>query len=130
MFGQRRKFDMSELTIETFILGPDEANCYLVSSGSDAVVFDVGVEPDRLIARIEELGLTLRGIYVTHFHLDHIGGVQQVHEHFGAPVFASRKMSSSRNCPWRRAESVSSSNMWAFRIHPSAQGGRPCSARS
>jgi len=89
MFGQRRKFDMSELTIETFILGPDEANCYLVSSGSDAVVFDVGVEPDRLIARIEELGLTLRGIYVTHFHLDHVGGVQQVHEHFGVPVFAS-----------------------------------------
>lgn len=80
---------MSKLTIETFILGPDETNCYLLSTGSDAVVIDPGLEPGRLIKRIEELGLNLKGIYITHFHLDHIGGVKELVTRFDATVFAS-----------------------------------------
>jgi len=79
---------MNQLIVETFILGPDDTNCYLLSSGSDAVVIDVGVEPKRLIERIEANGLTLQALYLTHFHLDHIGGVKEVSEHFGAPVYA------------------------------------------
>lgn len=82
---------MSQLTIETFILGPDETNCYLISSGKRCVVIDAGVEPQRLIERISELGLTLEGIFITHFHLDHVGGVRQLVDHFAAPVYASEK---------------------------------------
>lgn len=80
---------MSTLTIETFVLGPDETNCYLLSTGSDAVLIDVGLEPARLIKRIKDQGLTLRGVFLTHFHLDHIGGVKDVLSHFDVPVYAS-----------------------------------------
>ncbi len=80
---------MKRLIIETFVLGPDETNCYLVSSGSDAVVIDTGMDPERLIKRIEDQKFTLQGIYITHFHLDHVGGVSELSEHFNAPVFAS-----------------------------------------
>ncbi len=80
---------MTKLSIETFILGPDETNCYLLSSGKDAVLIDVGIEPERMIARIDELGLNLKGIYLTHFHLDHIGGVKEVLAQYDAPVYAS-----------------------------------------
>lgn len=80
---------MSKLTIETFILGPDETNCYLLSSGKEAVVVDVGIEPDRLLHRIDELGLDLTGVYLTHFHVDHIGGVKELLNRFDAPVYAS-----------------------------------------
>lgn len=82
---------MAKLSIETFRLGPDETNCYLVSVGSEAVLFDVGVEPGRLIERIESGGFDLKAIYLTHFHLDHIGGVKEVAERFGAVVYASGK---------------------------------------
>ncbi len=80
---------MGKLTVETFILGPEESNSYLLSSGSDAVVIDADTDQERLVERIETSGLNLRAIYVTHFHLDHIGGVRELHERFGAPVFAS-----------------------------------------
>lgn len=80
---------MGSLTIETFILGPDETNCYLLSAGGQAVVIDAGIEPERLIARIEEQGLDLQGVYLTHFHLDHVGGVKELVHRFPAPVHAS-----------------------------------------
>ncbi|EGB14874.1 beta-lactamase domain protein [Pseudodesulfovibrio mercurii] len=80
---------MARLTIETFILGPDETNCYLVSMGGRAVVVDVGLEPGRLIERIKALGLALEGVYLTHFHLDHIGGVKELLEAHPTQVFAS-----------------------------------------
>jgi glyoxylase-like metal-dependent hydrolase (beta-lactamase superfamily II) len=80
---------VNTLTIETFVLGPDETNCYLLSAGGEAVVIDAGVDPGRLAARIEEQGLALRGIYLTHLHIDHSGGVRELHDRFGAPVYAS-----------------------------------------
>ncbi|MFH1915559.1 MAG: MBL fold metallo-hydrolase [Pseudomonadota bacterium] len=80
---------MSTLTVETFILGPDETNCYLLSAGGEAVVIDAGVDPARLAARIKEQGFALRGVYLTHFHIDHAGGAGELRQLFGAPVFAS-----------------------------------------
>lgn len=80
---------MNTLTIETFILGPDETNCYLLSSGKEAVVIDVGIEPKRMLDRIDELGLTLKAVYLTHFHLDHIGGVKALLARHDVPVYAS-----------------------------------------
>jgi glyoxylase-like metal-dependent hydrolase (beta-lactamase superfamily II) len=82
---------MARLTIETFILGPDETNCYLVSLDGRAVVVDVGLEPGRLIERIKTLDLTLEGVYLTHSHLDHIGGVKELLEAHPAPVYASEE---------------------------------------
>lgn len=80
---------MSELTIETFVLGPEETNCYLLKAGGRGVVIDVGIEPGRLIERIESEGLTLEAVYITHFHLDHVGGVKELLERFDVPVYAS-----------------------------------------
>ncbi len=80
---------MTQFTIETFVLGPDETNCYLLSSGDDAVVIDVGIEPQRLLDRIDELGLNLKAVYLTHLHLDHIGGVKELLIRFDVPVYAS-----------------------------------------
>lgn len=84
-----RDSHMSELTIETFVLGPEETNCYLLQAGGRAVVVDVGIEPERLIQRIESEGLILDAVYITHFHLDHVGGVKTLLERFDVPVFAS-----------------------------------------
>lgn len=80
---------MSTLTVETFILGPEETNCYLLTSGSDAVVVDVGVDPARLLDKIEADGLNLHAVYITHFHLDHVGGVKELLSRFDVPVYAN-----------------------------------------
>ncbi|NDV18859.1 MBL fold metallo-hydrolase [Pseudodesulfovibrio sp. JC047] len=80
---------MSTVTIERFVLGMEETNCYLLTEGKNAVLVDVGTEPQPVIARIREQGLALVGVYITHFHVDHVGGVQEVLEAFSVPVYAS-----------------------------------------
>lgn len=80
---------MSRVSIETFVLGPDETNCYLLSTGRDALVIDPGIGPDRLVERISEQGLRLEGVLLTHFHLDHIGGVKELVAAHPAPVYGS-----------------------------------------
>ncbi len=72
-----------------FTVGPVQENCYLVRpTGSDrAVIVDPGEEAPRLLAAIEELGVTLEAILITHTHFDHVGAVAPVAKATGAPVW-------------------------------------------
>ncbi|MEW8979617.1 MAG: MBL fold metallo-hydrolase [Symbiobacterium sp.] len=69
-------------------LGDFASNCYVVAcpETGKALVIDPGY-PDPWIRRcVEENGLTVAQIVLTHGHLDHIGGVGWVKEWSGAPV--------------------------------------------
>ena len=72
-----------------FTVGPVQENCYLCRrEGSDrALIVDPGDEPDRLLGAIEELGVTLDGILLTHTHFDHVGAVAPVARATGAEVW-------------------------------------------
>ena len=65
------------MQIETFVLGAFESNCYLVQStnGESIWLIDPGGDPQTVISRLQEMGLTPDGILLTHGHLDHIMGV-------------------------------------------------------
>lgn len=60
--------------------GPGEA--VLIDSGSDK---DAAKKVWRILG---ELGLSLRAIYATHSHADHIGGCRFLQEKSGCPVYA------------------------------------------
>lgn len=66
-------------------VGPFQENTYLVidDETGDAVVIDPGDEGDKVIEMIEASGATLRAVWLTHAHLDHIGAVSAVRRHFG-----------------------------------------------
>lgn len=69
-------------------LGDFGANCYVVACQETgrAVVIDPGY-PDPWIRQcVQENGLTVEQIVLTHGHLDHIGGVEWVKGWSGAPV--------------------------------------------
>jgi hydroxyacylglutathione hydrolase len=73
--------------IETFVLGPFETNCYLVyesspAPGSPCWIVDAGFEPAALIHRIGELGLAPQALILTHAHVDHIAGVDEILREF------------------------------------------------
>jgi hydroxyacylglutathione hydrolase len=78
------------MDVRMFTVGPVQENCYLFRrDGSDrALIVDPGDEADRLLGAIDELGLTLEGILVTHTHFDHVGAVAPVARATGAEVWA------------------------------------------
>jgi hydroxyacylglutathione hydrolase len=72
-----------------FTVGQVAENCFIFRrDGSDrALIIDPGDEPDRILAPVSELGLTVEAILLTHCHFDHIGAVAPVSAATGAPVY-------------------------------------------
>lgn len=68
------------LSIEMFTLGPWGTNCYLLHTGrgSDAWIVDASFGPAPIAARVEELGLRVKAIILTHAHVDHIAGLTEL----------------------------------------------------
>jgi hydroxyacylglutathione hydrolase len=75
--------------VHGFTVGPVAENCFFAArdGGTQAVVVDPGEEGDRLIAALDELGLTVEAILLTHTHFDHVGAVAPLARHTGAPVY-------------------------------------------
>lgn len=72
------------MRITCITVGPLEENCWLLhdEASGDVVLVDPGAEPERICAAVEASGGTLRAIWLTHAHFDHIGGVQGVRRGF------------------------------------------------
>jgi len=78
------------LAVERYELGPIATNCYVVRTSdeaSEAVVIDPGGDAAELGRELERLGVTCAGILITHGHWDHLGGVDDLAEATGAPVY-------------------------------------------
>jgi hydroxyacylglutathione hydrolase len=77
------------MDVRSFTVGPFAENCYLFRrDGSDrALIVDPGDEAERILAPVEELGLGIDAILLTHCHVDHIGAVAPVAKATGAPVY-------------------------------------------
>jgi len=70
-------------------VGPVEENCFIVrpQDGERAVIVDPGDEAPRLLAAIDDLGVTLDAILLTHTHFDHVGAVAPIARATRAPVY-------------------------------------------
>lgn len=81
--------DMME--IMKFVLGDYRSNCYVVSDNKRAFVIDPGEQSTEVVDYIKENQFILDGIYLTHGHVDHVGGVKQLKDLFGTTVYAPKK---------------------------------------
>ena len=77
------------MIIDFRTVGPFVENSYLVVDDKEgrAVFVDPGDEPDELIAMAEESGAQVDAIWLTHAHIDHIGGIAGVRRRWPVPVF-------------------------------------------
>lgn len=68
-------------------------NCYIAVNEElkEGVVVDPGGDAERIIEQIKKLGITVKAIFVTHGHSDHIMALSEVRKATGAPVYVSRE---------------------------------------
>jgi hydroxyacylglutathione hydrolase len=80
---------LAEPRIVTLANSAFAENCYLVADPvtREAAVVDPGEEADLFLARLRTEGWTLRAIWLTHAHLDHVAGLAAVRAATGAPVW-------------------------------------------
>ena len=72
-----------------FTVGPVAENCFLFrADGSNrALIVDPGDEAPKILDAVEQLGVEVEGILLTHTHFDHVGAVAPVARETGAPVW-------------------------------------------
>ena len=71
---------MGEMKAALLPVTPYQQNCCLIwdEATKQAVVIDPGGEVPRILAAIEQLGLTVQTILLTHGHMDHAGGADEL----------------------------------------------------
>jgi hydroxyacylglutathione hydrolase len=80
------------MDVRMFTVGPVAENCYVFRrDGSDrALIVDPGEEAPKLLGAIEQMGVTLDAILLTHTHFDHVGAVAPVARATGAEVWVPK----------------------------------------
>jgi glyoxylase-like metal-dependent hydrolase (beta-lactamase superfamily II) len=70
----------SALQVHTIVSLPFEENTYIAwrPERRDALVFDPGLDPDAILAFLNERGLDVAAILDTHGHADHIAGNEAI----------------------------------------------------
>jgi hydroxyacylglutathione hydrolase len=70
-------FSKGKLVCERYILGALDVNTYLVyeENSKECLIIDPAAESERLVDKINKLGINIVNIFVTHGHIDHICGI-------------------------------------------------------
>lgn len=65
-----------------------QQNCSIIwDNNKNAAIIDAGGEADKLIQFVEQQGLNVQKLLITHGHLDHIMAVDKLRKHFNVEVF-------------------------------------------
>jgi hydroxyacylglutathione hydrolase len=76
------------MILEMLTVGPFQENCYIIGDQESRVgaLIDPGDEAARIAMAVEETGLDIGSIIVTHAHIDHVGAVAALTEEYACPV--------------------------------------------
>ena len=76
------------------IASGSSGNCIYVGSDTTHFLVDVGISMKKTEAGLNSIDLSLRdidGIFITHEHIDHIGGLGVISRKHGIPMYATQK---------------------------------------
>ncbi|HEY8888767.1 MAG TPA: MBL fold metallo-hydrolase [Clostridium sp.] len=81
------------MEIKKIVVGMYEANCYIImdNNTNEAVVLDPGGDVDDIVNVIKSINAKVKYILLTHGHIDHTSGVEQLKSITNAIVCISKK---------------------------------------
>ncbi|MGA0560025.1 MBL fold metallo-hydrolase [Larkinella sp. VNQ87] len=77
-------------------------NCYYVGNEQEAILVDVGISCRQAETRLQRLGLSIRtvkAIFISHEHTDHISGLSQLAGKYQIPVFITAQTLKNSRLP-------------------------------
>ena len=78
------------MNVKRLVSAPFEVNVHVVDEDGRALVVDAssGLDWDSFAPRLQDAlrGLTVDAIYLTHLHVDHVGGAARLARMTGAPL--------------------------------------------
>ena len=77
-----------KVILKKLVVGPLASNCYIVGSETtkEGMIIDPADEAEEILRGIEELGLKIKFIVLTHGHPDHVGALKEIKEATGAEI--------------------------------------------
>lgn len=74
------------MIIKMLAVGPFAANCYVVGSSTtrQGMIIDPGAEAGTILKTVQQTGLSIFSIVLTHAHIDHVGALREVQHSTGA----------------------------------------------
>ncbi|TCJ17377.1 MBL fold metallo-hydrolase [Rubrobacter taiwanensis] len=76
------------MILESLVVGLFQENCYVFGDeeSGTGVIIDPGDEATRIALAVEQTGLEIEKILLTHAHIDHIGAVAELAQEYACPV--------------------------------------------
>ena len=61
------------MILRELVVGPFASNCFVVGSKEtrEGIIIDPGADAGKILEAVQELGLSIATIVVTHNHIDH-----------------------------------------------------------
>ena len=80
------------MKLRTLTVGPVSCNCGIVAcpATGEAAIIDPGGNPERILAEVKAMGVTVKLLLHTHAHFDHILATGEVAEATGASILLHR----------------------------------------
>lgn len=94
--------------LSTGMLG---SNCYIIGDNGVGVIIDPGADTAEIMTAVEETGLKIEYILLTHAHIDHICSMDSVREKTGAKVAVHRLDAGALADAWKNVSKLMGLNV-------------------
>ncbi|MBF1212349.1 MBL fold metallo-hydrolase [Gemella morbillorum] len=80
---------MAKAEIRRIVMDMVEENCYIVYKDGRGLIIDPGEGFEKIQKAVEELGVKIEAILLTHAHFDHIMSLDECRKYYNVPVYIS-----------------------------------------